>query len=311
MARVGYFFDPLFAQHAMGRGHPESPERVLAVHRQLQASGLMADLDAVDAASATLDDIRRAHQPDYVSGVVDSAPEHQGELVQLDGDTAMNAASLPAALRASGAAIEAVRRVCEGGMARAFCNLRPPGHHAESARAMGFCIFNHVAVAARYATAVLGLRRVAVVDWDVHHGNGTEQILAGDPAVFMLHSFQSPLYPYSGEPALADNCCNLALPAFSDGAVFRKRWRNEGLPALRAFDPQLILVSAGFDAHRDDPLAQLQWREDDYSWATRQLVDIARSGAAAGRIVSLLEGGYNLRALAHSVEAHVRALLAD
>lgn len=309
MATVGYCYDPLFAQHAMVPGHPECPERVMAIHQHLQHCGLMAHLAPLAAEPAAIHDILRAHEAAYVEKVLGRAPQREGELVWLDADTAMNPASVPAALRASGAAIGAVRQVCEGHLKRAFCSVRPPGHHAESWRAMGFCIFNHVAVAARYAVAELGLKRVAVVDWDVHHGNGTEQILAGDSAVFMLHSFQSPLYPHCGEVPLGANGCNLPLPSRSDGSVFRKRWLDEGLPALRAFDPELILVSAGFDAHRDDPLAQLQWSEEDYAWATEQLVCASRDGAAQGRIVSLLEGGYNLRALARSVEAHLRAML--
>jgi acetoin utilization deacetylase AcuC-like enzyme len=283
----------------------------MAIHQHLQRCGLMAHLMPLAAEPAAISNVLRAHEAAYVEKVLSSAPRHEGELVRLDADTSMNAASVPAALMASGAAIGAVRQVCEGRLQRAFCSLRPPGHHAESWRAMGFCIFNHVAVAARYAVVELGLKRVAVVDWDVHHGNGTEQILAGDSAVFMLHSFQSPLYPYCGDLPRGANCCNLPLPIHSDGSVFRKRWLDEGLPALRAFDPELILVSAGFDAHRDDPLAQLEWNEEDYAWATQQLVSTSRDGAARGRIVSLLEGGYNLRALVRSVEAHLRAMLND
>lgn len=308
-ARVGYCFDPIFSEHAMGRSHPESPERVIAIDQHLHRCGLMGALEPFSARPAAVEDLLRAHEKPYLDEVFRRAPRKAGEMVRLDADTALNAASVPAALRACGAAIEALRSLSANRLERAFCNLRPPGHHAESGRAMGFCIFNNIAVAARYATSVLGFKRVAVVDWDVHHGNGTEQILADDPAVFMLHSFQSPLYPHCGEVPLAANCCNLPLPAYSDGAVFRQRWLRQGIPALRAFDPELILVSAGFDAHREDPLAQLQWEDEDFAWATSQLVEIARDCAAQGRIVSLLEGGYHLGALARSVEAHVRALL--
>lgn len=295
-----------FELHDTG-SHPECISRITRVNEMLARSGWIERCEQPNWGAASREICLKNHSADYLDQLRDWCSNNAG---RIEVDTVVSEGSWRAATKAAGAVCDAVQRVVTGNDPRAFCAVRPPGHHAMPQSAMGFCLLNNVAIAARHAQS-LGINRVMVIDWDVHHGNGTEQILAGDPAVFMLHSFQSPLYPYSGEPALADNCCNLALPAFSDGAVFRKRWRNEGLPALRAFDPQLILVSAGFDAHRDDPLAQLQWREDDYSWATRQLVDIARSGAAAGRIVSLLEGGYNLRALAHSVEAHVRALLAD
>jgi len=271
---------------------------------------LFERLVSFKAEPASRDDVLRAHEANYVERVFALAPG-PGETVQLDGDTAMNEASLSAALSAAGAAISAVDHVLDGSFSRAFCNVRPPGHHAESDRAMGFCIFNSIAIAARYACLVRGLQRVAIVDWDVHHGNGTEEILAGDARVFMVHSFQSPLYPYSGVEPLGENTCNMPLPAFSDGTKLRERWTKEAIPELEAFNPELILISAGFDAHRDDPLAQLKWTEQDFAWLTRQLHELSLRTACQGKIVSLLEGGYNLKALALSVEAHVRGLMAD
>lgn len=307
---VGYTYDPIYARHDMGEGHPECPERVQVIDTHLRSVGLFDQLVCFSAKPASREDVLRAHQQSYVDRVFALAPR-AGHTQQLDADTAMNEASLPAALTAAGAAMAAVDHVLDGRFSRAFCNVRPPGHHAESDRAMGFCIFNSIAIAARYACSVRGLERVAVVDWDVHHGNGTEEILAGDERVFMVHSFQSPLYPYSGIEALGDNTCNMPLAPYSDGTSFRHRWTKEAIPALEAFDPEIILISAGFDAHRDDPLAQLKWTEEDYAWATEQLHQLSLRSAAQGKIISLLEGGYNLKALALSVEAHVRGLIAD
>jgi acetoin utilization deacetylase AcuC-like enzyme len=307
---VGYSYDPIYARHDMGAGHPECPERVQVIDAHLRSVGLFERLVSFKAEPASRDDVLRAHEANYVERVFALAPG-PGETVQLDGDTAMNEASLSAALSAAGAAISAVDHVLDGSFSRAFCNVRPPGHHAESDRAMGFCIFNSIAIAARYACLVRGLQRVAIVDWDVHHGNGTEEILAGDARVFMVHSFQSPLYPYSGVEPLGENTCNMPLPAFSDGTKLRERWTKEAIPELEAFNPELILISAGFDAHRDDPLAQLKWTEQDFAWLTRQLHELSLRTACQGKIVSLLEGGYNLKALALSVEAHVRGLMAD
>ena len=307
---VGYSYDPIYARHDMGASHPECPERVQVIDAHLRSVGLFERLVSFKAEPASRDDVLRAHEANYVERVFALSPG-PGETVQRDGDTAMNEASLPAALCAAGAAISAVDHVLDGSFGRAFCNVRPPGHHAESDRAMGFCIFNSIAIAARYACLVRGLQRVAIVDWDVHHGNGTEEILAGDARVFMVHSFQSPLYPYSGVEPLGDNTCNMPLPAFSDGTKLRERWTKEAIPELEAFNPELILISAGFDAHRDDPLAQLKWTEQDFAWLTRQLHELSLRTACQGKIVSLLEGGYNLKALALSVEAHVRGLMAD
>ena len=307
---VGYSYDPIYARHDMGVGHPECPERVQVIDAHLRSVGLFERLVSFKAEPASRDDVLRAHEANYVERVFALAPG-PGETLQLDADTAMNEASLSAALSAAGAAIRAVDHVLDGSFSRAFCNVRPPGHHAESDRAMGFCIFNSIAIAARYACLVRGLQRVAIVDWDVHHGNGTEEILAGDARIFMVHSFQSPLYPYSGVEPLGDNTCNMPLPAFSDGTKLRERWTKEAIPELEAFNPELILISAGFDAHRDDPLAQLKWTEQDFAWLTRQLHELSLRTACQGKIVSLLEGGYNLKALALSVEAHVRGLMAD
>jgi acetoin utilization deacetylase AcuC-like enzyme len=306
---VGYSYDPIYALHDMGKGHPECPERVQLIDAHLRSVGLLEQLTCFSAEPASREHVLLAHEKTYVDRVFALSPR-AGERVQLDADTAMIDASLPAALRAAGAAITAVNHVIDGRLTRAFCNIRPPGHHAESNRAMGFCIFNSIAIAARYACMIRDLQRIAIVDWDVHHGNGTEEILAGDSRVFMAHSFQSPLYPYSGVEALGNNGCNMPLPPYSDGSKLRERWTQEAIPALEAFNPELILISAGFDAHRDDPLAQLNWIEEDFAWATEQLHQLSLRTAARGRIVSLLEGGYNLKALVLSVEAHLRGLLA-
>jgi acetoin utilization deacetylase AcuC-like enzyme len=225
----------------------------------------------------------------------------------IDGDTSCGPHSFDAALLAAGAGLEAVRRLDAGEGSAAFCAVRPPGHHACHNRAMGFCIFNNVAIAARYALERHGLKRVAIVDFDVHHGNGTEDILAGDERVLMVGIFQSPFYPGTGYPPLASNMVNLPIPAYTKGDVIRRKIEQEWLPALEAFKPEMIFISAGFDAHREDDLGQLGLVEADYAWMTQKIREVARRHAK-GRIVSCLEGGYNLDALGRSVEAHVRAL---
>jgi len=292
-------------RHDMGAHHPECPERLGAVEDQLIASGLMVGLEIHEAPLALREQLERVHAPEYVSMLATVAPEHG--IVHLDPDTAMNAYTHQAALRAAGAAILATDLVADGTAENAFCNVRPPGHHAERHRAMGFCFFNNVAVAAAHALDVHGLERVAIVDFDVHHGNGTEDIFRDDPRVLMVSTFQHPFYPYSGVEGRSERMVNVPLAARSTGREFRAAVEVHWLPALEAFEPRMIFVSAGFDAHRDDDMAGLGLVEADYAWVTARLMEVA-DRHAAGRIVSTLEGGYELHALGRSVAAHLRVL---
>ncbi|MFT4172223.1 MAG: histone deacetylase family protein [Rhodocyclaceae bacterium] len=294
------------ALHSMGALHPESPDRLTAIGDQMIASGLDALLAQYDAPAATDEQLALAHSPLYVAELATLAP-HSG-IRHLDPDTAMCPDTLRAARRAAGAGILATDMVLDGGARNAFCAVRPPGHHAERMQAMGFCFFNNVAIAARHALEVRGLERVAIVDFDVHHGNGTEQIFANDPRVLMVGFFQSPLYPYSGTEPAGPNILNTPLPAATGGKAVRELLTSTWLPALVAHAPQMIFVSAGFDAHREDDMASMALVEADYAWITEQLSAFA-DAHCGGRIVSMLEGGYDLSALGRSVVAHVRALI--
>jgi acetoin utilization deacetylase AcuC-like enzyme len=291
--------------HDMGAGHPESPERLDAISGHLVESGLMSLLVPYEAPAATPEQLSRAHAAIYLREIMGAAPEEG--YVRLDPDTAMNPHSLPAALHAAGASVLGTDLVLGGKVTRAFCAVRPPGHHATHDRAMGFCLFNNVAVGIRHALEAHGLERVALVDFDVHHGNGSEDIFADDERVLMVSTFQSGLYPGSGEIPLGPNMANVGLPAGATGEHLKRAYHDVWLPALDEFKPQLIFISAGFDAHRADELAGLSWVEADYQWVTRELVDVANRHCK-GRIVSSLEGGYNLFHLARSVAAHVREL---
>jgi acetoin utilization deacetylase AcuC-like enzyme len=291
--------------HDMGPGHPESPQRLDAVSDALIAAGVMTLLEEREAPLVDRECLLRVHDADYLDELEARVPPWGR--VQLDPDTAMNAGSLAAAQRAAGAAVLATDLVASGRADNAFCNVRPPGHHALPGRAMGFCFFNSVAVAAAHALAVHGLARVAVVDFDVHHGNGTEAMFAHDPRVMMVSSFQHPFYPHSGVEGRSDTMVNVPLPAGSSGARFREVVEREWLPALARFRPEMLFVSAGFDAHRDDDMASLALVEDDYAWVTRRIMEVAYTHAA-GRIVSVLEGGYELDALGRSAVSHVRVL---
>jgi acetoin utilization deacetylase AcuC-like enzyme len=314
MLKTGYFTHPDCRRHDMGRGHPECPQRLDAIEDRMLASRLLDAVERREAPLASPDLLELAHDRMHVASVLGLAEEVRQqedaggtELVYIDPDTAMNRHSWNAALRGAGAAIAATDAVMAGELENAFCAVRPPGHHATRNRAMGFCIFNNVAVAARYALERHGLQRVAVADFDVHHGNGTEDILSNDPRVLMVGIFQHPFYPYSGFGPHAENMENLPVPAYTRGPAIRDLIQKHWLPRLEAFRPEMIFISAGFDAHRDDDLGQLGLVEADYTWITEQLMDVAaRHGK--GRIVSCLEGGYNLDALGRSVEAHVRAL---
>ena len=289
----------------MGRYHPESPERLRAIEDQLIASGLLGLLSEHEAPAASRDQLIRVHDATYVDEIEAAAPE--SDIVHLDPNTAMNAHSYRAALHAAGAAILGADLVLGEKVANAFCSVRPPGHHAEHARAMGFCFFNNVAVGAAHALEAHGLERVAIVDFDVHHGNGTEDIFRDDPRVMMVSTFQHPFYPYSGVTGRSERMVNIPLPAYTSGSAFREVVESQWLPALQVFRPQAIFISAGFDAHRDDDMAALALVEDDYVWVTRQIKDVAAQHAE-GRIISCLEGGYNLGALARSVTMHIKAL---
>ena len=291
--------------HDMGAHHPESPDRVAVIEDHLLATGLLDHLVSHAAPKATREQLLRVHDGDYLDSI-ESASPHSG-IAHLDPDTAMNPHSLTAALRAAGAVVMATDSVIRGEAENAFCNVRPPGHHACRQRAMGFCFFNNVAVGAAHAIEVHGLQRVAIVDFDVHHGNGTEDIFSGDRRVMMVSTFQHPFYPYSGTQGRSERMVNIPLAAYSSGVEFRNAVVNDWLPALHGFAPQMIFISAGFDAHRDDDMASLGLVESDYAWVTEQIVNVA-ARYAQGRIVSTLEGGYNLGALARSVGAHIRAL---
>ena len=289
----------------MGNHHPECPERLSAIKDRLIGARLDQYLQHYEAPLAEHQQLLRAHTAEHIEHIRTTAPARG--LVYLDADTAMSPGTWRAALRAAGAGILGVDLVMRGQVQNAFCAVRPPGHHAERGSAMGFCFFNNVAVAARHATDVWGLKRVAIVDFDVHHGNGTEDILAGDERMLMVGSFQHPFYPYSGDQSTAANMFNVPLPAGTRGDVFRAMVAERWLPRLQDFAPELVLVSAGFDAHREDDMASLGLVESDYAWVTQQIKQVAEA-SAVGRIVSMLEGGYVLSALGRSVEAHIRVL---
>ncbi|MCP1675156.1 acetoin utilization deacetylase AcuC-like enzyme [Natronocella acetinitrilica] len=294
-------------QHDTGRGHPESPDRLRVVLDRLRQSEFHA-LEWREAPRATLEQIRRMHDATYVDAVLARIPK-QG-LTPLDGDTVVSPQSGEAALRAAGATCAAVDAVMKGEARRAFCAVRPPGHHAEPDQAMGFCLFNNVAIGAAHAMAQYHLDRVAIIDFDVHHGNGTEAMLRGRRGYLYASSHEHPLYPGTGSGPLpgVDNIINVPLGRMTDSLEFRDRFREDLLPAVRAFGPQLIFISAGFDAHANDPLANLNLEAEDFAWATTELLDIA-DRFANGNVISTLEGGYDLPALAESTAAHVRALM--
>jgi len=298
------------ARHEMGEGHPECPQRLAAIADQLLIHGLLDYMLPVDAPLASTEQLERAHSALHVRRLQDLAPA--SGYAQVDPDTRMGPHTLRAALRAAGAVVKATDLVLGGEAPSAFCAVRPPGHHAERDAAMGFCFFNNAAVGVRHALDVHGLSRVALVDFDVHHGNGSEDILAGDERVLMCSIFETGLYPFNGEDARtlkdAPNLVNVGLPPRSGSEAFRSAVTQHWLPALEAFRPELLFISAGFDAHREDDMGNLGLVEADYEWVTRQLMDLAwRHGR--GRVISCLEGGYVLSPLARSVSAHVKVLI--
>lgn len=292
-------------RHDMGSHHPECPERLGAIQDRLIAAGLDLYLTYHDAPLAEMEHLLRVHPRSYVEMLESSSPEHG--IHHLDPDTAMSPGTLVAAKRAAGAGVFATDIVMRGEVPTAFCAVRPPGHHAERAKSMGFCFFNNIAVAARHGIEAWGLKRVAIIDIDVHHGNGTEEIFSGDEKVLMVSTFQHPFYPYSGTENPAPNMLNVPIKAGTRGDGFREIVSEKWLPRLREFAPELIYISAGFDAHYEDDMGSVGLVESDYAWVTEQLKAVANK-SAQGRIVSMLEGGYSLSALARSVSAHIKVL---
>ncbi|MEI8144796.1 MAG: histone deacetylase family protein [Alphaproteobacteria bacterium] len=299
---------PKCLEHVTPPGHPERPDRLRIIERMLEHERF-ADLARELAPEAELSDIARAHPGNYIERIRQAIP--LSGLVSIDADTTLSPGSWEASLRSAGGAILAVDEVMSGKVSNAFVYTRPPGHHAEAATAMGFCIFNNAAIAARHAQAVYGAERVAIMDFDVHHGNGTQDIFWSDESVMYTSTHEMPLYPGTGaigETGDHDQIVNAPLSAGDGGAEFRDAMEIAILPRLRAFNPDLVIISAGFDAHQRDPLANINLTEADFGWATRKLMDIADQ-TAGGRVVSVLEGGYDLEGLGRSVAAHVMALM--
>lgn len=302
---TAYITHPVCLKHDMGSSHPECPARIQAIEDQLVASGLLPFLDRVEARQAAVEELARVHGRGYIEAIFRHAPA--SGMAYLDPDTAMNPYSLEAALRAAGAAVMAVDKVISGEAENAFCNIRPPGHHAGRNSAAGFCIFNNVAVAAAHALEHHGLERVAIADFDVHHGNGTEDIFHDDACVMLCSTFRHPYYPYCGADSGNDHIINVPLPYGTTGEEFRTAVTQHWLPALERFRPQLLLISAGFDAHQEDDMGGFELRDADYAWVTETLKDVAARHASR-RIVSLLEGGYALHALGRCAAAHIKIL---
>ncbi len=307
---TAFYTHPDCRGHDMGDGHPECPGRLDAIDDHLIATGLDLALQRREAPEVTMADLGHAHSSGFVAELRDmlEGVARTGESRAIDPDTVASPGTWAAAIRAAGAAVAATDAVIDGSVTNAFCSVRPPGHHAMRDQAMGFCFFNNVAVAARHALDVRGLERVAIVDFDVHHGNGTEDIIAGDDRILMASIFQHPLYPYSGAVPKGTNMINVPVPPYSRGPAVRALIEENWMARLDEFRPQMIFVSAGFDAHREDELGQLGLVEADYAWMTEKIVEVADKHAQ-GRIVSCLEGGYHLSALSRSVAAHLRVLV--
>ena len=314
MSKTGYYTHRDCRLHEMGPGHPECPARLDAIEDRLLVSGVSAALDHREAPLASLADIELAHDRMHVAALrglslrlVEEEEAGGSPYFQLDTDTAMNRHTWTAALRAAGAAVDAVDAIMAGELENAFCSVRPPGHHCEKANPMGFCFFNNIGVAAMHAIKAHGLERVAIIDFDVHHGNGTEDCFAGDDRVLMCSIFQHPFYPYSGTDKPAANMCNVPLAAGSGGEEFRDAVLQVWTPRLKEFKPQMILISAGFDGHYEDDMGGLKLVEKDYAWCTDHLKKLAAE-MCDKRIVAMLEGGYVMTSLARSVGAHLRSL---
>jgi acetoin utilization deacetylase AcuC-like enzyme len=310
---TGYFTHKDCWRHEMGNGHPECPQRLDAIEDRLLITGLDQALERREATPASMADMELAHGRMHLAslrglsdGLRDEIAAGGPSHAQVDPDTSINIHSWDAILMAAGAAIDATDAIMAGEMVNAFCAVRPPGHHATRNQAMGFCFVNNVAVAAKYALERHGLKRVAIIDFDVHHGNGTEDIVAGDDRILMCSFYQHPYYP-AWEHATAPNLVNLPVPAYTKGMDIRELIDMMWMPRLDAHKPQMVFISAGFDAHREDDMGQLGLVEQDYIWITQRIKEVAQRHAQ-GRIVSCLEGGYDLSSLARSVEAHIRVL---
>lgn len=303
-----YYNHPDFLNHDTGPGHPESAARLKAIEQALSSERFSSLIRVKPVVAGDIQDkLRLIHSPTMINYVMSKLPE-QG-VIYLDSDTVVSPGSKQAALLAVSTACDAVDKICSGIADNAFCAVRPPGHHAEPDQPMGFCVFNNIAIAAEYARTKYKLERVAIVDFDVHHGNGTQAAFKKQPQVFYASSHQAPFYPGTGAASETGvgNIVNLPLASGTNGVEFRQKYQKLILPALKAFNPQLLLISAGFDAHKSDPLASLALEESDYQWLTEQLMSIADT-SAHGRIISVLEGGYHLKALATSVAGHVACL---
>ena len=314
MGRTGYFVHPDCRLHDMGAGHPECPERLDAIEDRLLVSGVFDALERYDAPQAATADLELAHDRMHVAMMrgysellAEEVQAGGPQFSQIDPDTSINVHTWNAALRSAGAGMAATDAVMAGEIENAFCAVRPPGHHATRNKAQGFCFFNNVSVAAKYALERYHLQRVAVVDFDVHHGDGTENILAGDMRALMVGIFQHPFYPFCGDQNPAANMLNVPIPAYTRGMEIREMIEMSWIPRLEEFQPEMIFISAGFDAHREDDMGQLGLTEQDFAWITQRIKDIAKR-YSKGRIVSLLEGGYVMSPLARSVEAHIRVL---
>lgn len=303
---IAYISHPECLRHDTGEGHPENARRISIIEDQLIATGLLDVLRNFDAPEVTADQLRRVHTPAYLVAMEAMAPE--SGYVRVDPDTVISQGSLQAARRAAGAVVAATDLVVSGEAESAFCAVRPPGHHAESQRPMGFCLYNNIAVGAAHALEEHGLTKVAILDFDVHHGNGTEDIFKDDNRVLFCSTFQHPFYPFTALLEPADNRVNVPLDASAASDEFRAAVTDHWLPALDKFAPEMVFVSAGFDAHRDDDMSQVNLTDADFTWVTEQIVEVAAK-SASGRVVSALEGGYELRSLARCVESHIRVLI--
>lgn len=304
--KTALYTHPLCKLHMLDNRHPECPARIEVIEAALEGAGVAAHLDYRMAPQASIEALRRVHLMDTIQEAHDNTPTQPGQYYGI-GEIGLNMHSWDAALHAAGAGIAAVDALLAGEIGNAFCLVRPIGHHATPSTPMGFCLFNNVAIAAAHALKVRGLERVAIIDTDVHHGNGTEDIFINEPRVLMCSYYQTYLYPFYGNDRPRDHMVNVPVPAGTDGQAVRALVNEKWLPALHAHQPQMIFISAGFDAHRGDPLGEMKLVEDDYAWITRQIMAIADQ-YAHGRIVSFLEGGYNLTALANSATAHIKAL---